>query len=334
MVWAALIKLLELIILPGFAFLITLSLFYEWVDRKFYARLQNRYGPLHTGPKGLLQPLADFIKLLSKEDIVPAAVDKRLFSIIPLILFALPLTALFSIPVIEPKAYAAFEGDLIYVLFISTLIVVAKFIAAWSSTNRFSALGGERLAFQLIGYEIPLAISFIAPAILAKSLSISIIGIWIANNPIFLLLLLPGLAVSLICSLAELEKVPFDIPEAEQEIVAGWQTEFSGKKLALIRLSGDLELLLASALISVIFLGGPNGPVPFATPPIPEIFYIIWFLIKATIVVVILSNLRTIFARLRIDQMMSLAWRYLLPISIIQILIVQLYLAFNLGFQF
>lgn len=144
--------------------------------------------------------------------------------------------------------------------------------------------------------------------------------------------MLPGLAVSLICSLAELEKVPFDIPEAEQEIVAGWQTEFSGKKLALIRLSGDLELLLASALISVIFLGGPNGPVPFATPPIPEIFYIIWFLIKATIVVVILSNLRTIFARLRIDQMMSLAWRYLLPISIIQILIVQLYLAFNLGF--
>jgi NADH-quinone oxidoreductase subunit H len=297
-----------------------LAWFYEWLDRRFFARLQNRYGPIYTGSHGLLQPLADFIKLLAKEDIEPAAADKPLFRCVPILILTLPLTALFLIPISGVNAFVNFEGDLIFIIFVMSLIAILAFLGGWSSTNRFSALGGLRAAMQTLGYEVPLAIVLVGPAIAARSLSISRIVEWQATNGLWIIALTPiGFGIAILAMLAELEKVPFDIPEAETEIVAGWQTEFSGRKLALLRLALDLELLLAAGLISALFLGGPSGPVTV----IPGI---VWFLMKATFVVLILSNLRALFARFKIGQMVSGSWKYLVPLAIVQIVILQLLL--------
>lgn len=310
--------ILGLLVFPGLVFLFTLAWFYEWLDRRFFARLQNRYGPIYTGSHGLLQPVADFIKLLAKEDIEPAAADKPLFRCVPILILTLPLTALFLIPMNGVKAFVNFEGDLIFIIFIMSLLAILAFLGGWSSTNRFSTLGGLRAAMQILGYEVPLAIVLIGPAIAARSLSISKIVEWQAANSLWMIALTPiGFGIAILAMLAELEKVPFDIPEAETEIVAGWQTEFSGRKLALIRLALDLELVLAAGLITALFLGGPSGPIPV----IPGIA---WFLIKGTLVVLILSNLRALFARFRIDQMVSGSWKFLVPLAILQIVILQL----------
>ena len=309
-----------MLVFPGLIFLLALAWFYEWLDRRFFARLQNRYGPIYTGWHGLLQPLADFVKLLAKEDIEPAAVDKPIFRGVPVLILTLPLTALFLIPISGVKAFVHFEGDLIFIIFIMSLLAILAFLGGWSSTNRFSTLGGLRAAMQLLGYEVPLAIVLIGPAIAARSLSITRIVEWQAANGLWIIALTPiGFGIAIIAMLAELEKVPFDIPVAETEIVAGWQTEFSGRKLALMRLALDLELVLAAGLISALFLGGPSGP----TPVIPGI---VWFLIKATCIVLILSNLRALFARFRIDQMVSGSWKFLVPLAILQIVILQLLL--------
>lgn len=309
-----------MLVFPGLIFLLALAWFYEWLDRRFFARLQNRYGPIYTGWHGLLQPLADFVKLLAKEDIEPAAVDKPIFRGVPVLILTLPLTALFLIPISGVKAFVHFEGDLIFIIFIMSLLAILAFLGGWSSTNRFSTLGGLRAAMQLLGYEVPLAIVLIGPAIAARSLSITRIVEWQAANGLWIIALTPiGFGIAIIAMLAELEKVPFDIPVAETEIVAGWQTEFSGRKLALMRLALDLELVLAAGLISALFLGGPSGPIPV----IPGI---VWFLIKATCIVLILSNLRALFARFRIDQMVSGSWKFLVPLAILQIVILQLLL--------
>ncbi|MFX0203182.1 MAG: NADH-quinone oxidoreductase subunit H, partial [Candidatus Hodarchaeota archaeon] len=237
MVSEGIVTLIEILLFPGFLFFIVLAFFYEWVDRKFFAKLQNRYGPLYTGPLGLLQPFADFIKLLSKEDITPEATDKFMFNFTPVFMLAFPLLALFLIPTADLTSIISFEGDLIFLMFLFTLIAVTIFIASWSSRNRFSTVGGMRAVFQLLGYEIPMTLVMVGPAITAKTLSISQIVGWQANNATWFIWRQPlGFAIFVLCLLAELELIPFDIPKAKTEIVAGWLTEFSGRKLALIRL--------------------------------------------------------------------------------------------------
>ncbi len=310
------LQLAEMILVPGILFLILLGFFFEWLDRKFYARLQNRYGPLHTGFAGMLQPLADFVKLLAKEDIEPEAVDKTTFRATPILLLAIPLLAALFVPMIDMKAVISFEGDLVFVVFLIAMYAVGVFLAAWSSTSPYSTVGGVRAAFQLLGFEIPLTIALFTPAIKAASLSISGIASWQAENLPFVLLQPVGFGVTILCLLAELEQVPFDIPEAKTEIVGGWQTEFSGRKLALLRLSADIELVLAASLATAVFLGGPSGPWPI--PPI------VWFLVKAIVVVFIFSNLRALFARFRIDQMVHGNWKYLVPLVLLQVVVVEL----------
>jgi NADH-quinone oxidoreductase subunit H len=312
-------SMLKIFVFPGALFLFALAFFYEWVDRKFFARLQNRYGPLHTGHSGILQPLADFLKLLSKEDITPYASDKRMFILTPIFYFALQLSTLFVIPMLNQTSLAAFEGDLFFVIFAFTLIILTVFLAGWGSINRFSTIGSVRAALQMLGFEIPMGLAMVGPAIAAKSLSISRIVEWQSLH-LWVVLLQPlGFAVFTICLLAELQFVPFDIPEAETEIVAGWQTEFSGRKLALLRLGKDLELVLASALIASLYLGGPQQL--WLIPPI------IVFLVKTTFAVMLLSLLRAVFARFRIDQVLSGMWKYLLPLATLQIILIQ----FGLG---
>lgn len=312
-------SIFSIIVYPGLAFLVLLSLFYEWVDRKFVARLQNRYGPLYTGPSGILQPFADIVKLLSKEDIEPKGVDHVLFRTVPILMLALPLLGLLVLPINSQTALIAFEGDLIFIIFLLTLVAALVFLAGYASANRFGTIGGLRGALQMLGYEVPLSVSLIGPAVMAGSLSISKIVQWQTRTGLWMILMQPvGFAISVLCFLAELEKVPFDIPEAETEIVAGWLTEYSGRKLALFRLASDVELVLACGLLTALYLGGPAAPTPWLS--------IVWFLVKATAVLLVFSNLRALFARFRIDQMVSGCWKYLVPLASIQLIAVELML--------
>ena len=311
----ALIALFKILVFPGLIFLTFLGLVYEWIDRKAVARFQNRIGPLYTGPRGFLQPLADFIKLMAKEDIVPKWADKLLFSAAPVFAVSIPTFASLYLPMTGTPVLPPFEGDLVLVICLTTFFTITAFIAGLASTNRFSTIGAVRAGLQLLGFEIPMFISVASVAIAAGSLSITTIA---NRQAIPYAILQPlGFAVYLIALQAELERVPFDIPEAESEIVAGWLTEFTGKKLAFLRLSADLRIVFGAGLATAIFLGGGSGPV---LPPI------IWFIIKSAVIVLVSAMIRALFARLRIDQMVRGAWKYLLPLSLLQLLMTKILL--------
>jgi NADH-quinone oxidoreductase subunit H len=321
--------IISIVVFPGAVFIIAYALYCNWLSRKTVARLQNRRGPMHTGAFGLLQPFADIVKLLAKEDITPSAANRALFIGAPVIIFALSLSAVFLMPIQSiTNLYAytpilSFEGDLVIVLLILSLIVLNIFLAGWSSSNAFGAVGATRVALATLAYEIPLVLLALGPAIMAGSLSIKNIVAWeVASVQSFLaapsiwglmlgVVMFVGFAICILSLLAETEMRPFDMAEAETEIVHGWQVEYSGKKLALLTLSRDVKIVLASALLTTLFLGGPTGPI---LPPI------VWFILKTTLCVLILSNLSALFARFRIDLMLRWAWQYLTPLAVLQVM--------------
>ncbi len=317
-----LILLLKFIVFPGAIFCIAYGFFLEWFDRKLYAKFQNRIGPLLTGPKGLLQPFADFVKLLAKEDITPVGADKLGFTLTPLLTVAVSLFTLLFIPIHSLTGVLSLPGDVLLVLFISTVFGLLIMFAGYFSGNRFSMVGTERTGLQFVGYEIPFALSVISVAAAARSLEITnIVNYQVNILGLPLIVFTPiAFAIYLISALAKLEKIPFDIPEAETEIVGGWQVEYSGKKLAFFRLATDLKMVFVSGLAAALFLGGPYGP---SIPGLEPIFYTIWFIIKTLIVMFILSNLRSLFARYRIDQVVHGFWKYMVPLAVLQILIVE-----------
>ncbi len=314
----ALVKtLLYLFVYPGLLFLFLYSTFCEWFDRKLYARFQNRIGPLHTGRSGLLQPIADFIKLLAKEDVVPDAADKGMFRALPIVGLAIVMTAAMYLPVwhfdLRGVWFNSFPGDLIVVLYLLSLPTLIFFLAGWHSTNFFSAIGGARVLTMLFGYEVPLFLAVLSPAILAGSWRLAEITAFYQARPLLLLPNIIGFFVSLVCLQSKLERTPFDIPHAETEIVGGIFTEYSGKKLALFRLMADIELVVGSGLIAAVFLGGfPGGLIPG--------FF--WFILKTLIVVSLLSLMRAVTGRIRVDQVVSFAWHWLAPLAVLQLLIV------------
>ena len=310
----------QALVVPGILFLFTLAFVAEWLDRKTVARLQNRVGPLYAGASGIVQPLADFLKLIAKEDITPAQADRPVFHLAPILLLTLTLAPLFLIPMRSLSALIAFEGDLVVLMFITTLIALTMFIASWASTNRFSAIGGVRLALLMLGYEVPLTIAAIGPAIVAESLSISRIVEYQSNTLWFAVSQPLGFAVLIVCVLAELQLVPFDIPHAETELVAGWFVEFSGKKLALLRLAKNFELVLAASLMTALYLGGPSGPgvLPW------NLQQPLYFVVKFLACILVLSNIRALFARFRIDQVLQGAWKYLTPLALLQVALIEL----------
>ncbi|MEM2534485.1 MAG: complex I subunit 1 family protein, partial [Candidatus Nezhaarchaeales archaeon] len=317
-----LIDLLRIIVFPGFLFFAVLGLFFEWIDRKFYAKLQNRVGPLYAGPWGLFQPFADFVKLMAKEDIVPEGADRPLFSSIPVFALALSLFAVLFLPVCGAQGVLSFEGDLIVVTVILTFFVILVFLAGFSSASRYPGVGAERSVLQLLGYEIPLVASVLGAAAVTIQTegSLQIKSIVETQSSWWSILGIQalGFAIFLLAAQAELERVPFDIPEAETEIVAGWLTEYSGKKLALIRLAKDIELAFLCGLGATLFLGGPQPILPGFVGALSST---IIFVIKSIIVLLILTIIRAAMSRLRIDQMVNFAWKYLVPISILQLLL-------------
>ena len=304
------------LIFPGFIFLLALVMFFDWIERKIAARFQNRMGPSYAGPFGILQPIADYIKLFSKEDITPKQTNKLLFVAAPLLAFSLFVFALFFIPIDGSNVIlnSSFEGDLLLVLLLITLANFGIFLSGWASLNPYSGIGATRVLTQFLGYDIPLIILAIGPAFLSKSLSIVNIT---ASQSLPFALLIPWCFVLFIIVLqAELEKDPFDIPHAETEIVGGYETEYSGRKLAFIKLSEDFQFLIGAALVTQLFLGGFHGPVLFG---MTQLWYFIWFMIKTLGVVFVLEYVGNVSARLRIDQVVHGNWKLLIPLSVLSL---------------
>jgi len=296
-----------ILIFPGLCFLILFGLAAEFIDRKLYARLQNRVGP------PWFQTCADFIKLLGKKDLIPRQANRRMFSLAPLFALTAAVTAFFYIPLWRAEPLFSFSGDIIVILYLLTLPTLAFFIGGWYSTSLFARVGSVRAITQLFAYEVPLFMGILSAALLADSWSLSEIVIFYNRHPYYLLFNLIGFTVSLIALLGKLEKVPFDIPEAETEIVAGCLTEYSGKLLAFLRMTLDIEMVVGSALLAAVFL-----PFGLALNPLPGFAV---FVIKILFIIALLSLLRTVFARLRIDQMISFCWKIMVPVALLQLLI-------------
>jgi NADH-quinone oxidoreductase subunit H len=308
----------RVLVFPGFTFILFFTMFCDWVERKIEARIQNRVGPQFTGPAGILQPFADFVKLLTKEDIVPRDAKKTAFRFAPILSFAILVFAMSFLPIdgaaIIPNS--SFAGDLIFVMALVTIANFLLFLSGWASASPYGAIGAARVLTQFLGYDIPLFLLALAPAFLAKSLSISAIA---ANQYLPFILLAPWAFVLFIVALqAELEKDPFDIPHAESEVVGGIETEYCGGKLAFLHLTRDVQIVFGAALVVELFLGGPYGPVFFG---LPAFWYTLWFVLKLLVVVVISEYLTTLFARLRIDQVVTENWKVVLPLSVLSLIL-------------
>lgn len=334
-----LLTILGILFFPGIGFCISIALFDEWIDRKFYAALQDRIGPLHTGFKGILQPLADFLKLMANEDIEPEAADKWGMRFTAVLSLALPLLALLFVPIVGTRGLISFEGDILLLSFITTVIALMVFLAGWFSANRLAMPGTMRAASQLLSYEIPILLAMFAVVLRTGELSIAGIVNWqlahhrpvVFSFPMFCFLLIFLLSLQ-----AELERSPFDIPTAETEIVGGWEVEYSGKKLAFFRLSIDLQMVYGAGIATALFFGGPVG-VEMWIPSMADWlatgatltsdgilwvaairigYYALMFAIKTTLIVIVLSIFRALMARLRIEQFLEFSWKWLIPVSL------------------
>jgi NADH-quinone oxidoreductase subunit H len=312
-----LVFLFRVLVFPGFTFVILIALFYDWVCRKLQARMQNRIGPNIAGPAGILQPLADVVKLFAKERLVPHDVRSIAFTIAPIISLSIFVFTTLFLPIdgFNAVSQLGFEGDLIIVLVVITLANVFLFLAGWASTNAYSKLGASRILMQFMAYDIPLFLVALTPAYLVRSLNISVIA---SSQSIPFLFLIPwSFILFTVLIQAELEKDPFDIPHAETEIVGGYETEYSGAGLAFLRLSKDVQLFLGSALVVELFLGGPFGPILWGPA---FLWYSIWFILKVLVVVIIGEYIGNILARFRIDQVLTTSWKMIVPLSILTIL--------------
>jgi NADH-quinone oxidoreductase subunit H len=287
---------IALLFFPGGVFVILISLAYEWVDRKLVARLQNRIGPRW------FQPLADVVKLLAKEEVVPDRVNARLFVSLPVIALAGALTAVLYVPLIGLAPSFSFPGDLVVAVYLLSLMTLCLGLAGSNTPNRFSLIGATRTLTLLFSYEAPFLLALLGPAIVAGSWQISDItaqtaGRWIVlTQPI-------GFVIALIGLMGKLELPPFDAPEAETEIVAGALTEYSGRGLALFRLGKGVELVVGLTLIAALYLGGLVDPLDF--------------LLKTLGLLLVLATLQALFARLRIDQI-GRWWRYASLVVLLQ----------------
>ncbi len=299
--------LFSILIFPGFLFVSVFGLAAEFIDRKVYARLQNRVGP------PWFQTLADLIKLLAKEDIVPCDANPRMFALAPVFALTAVVTVFIYIPMWNAKPLFSFNGDIIMMLYLLTIPTLAFFIGGWYSTSLYARIGSVRAVIQLFAYEVPLFMSILAAALLAGTWSLSEMTVFYTRHPWYCFFNLPGFAISTVALLGKLEKAPFDIPEAETEIVAGAFTEYSGRLLALLRLAIDIEMVVGSALLVAVFF-------PFGLM-IGNLIGFIVFILEVLGVVILLSLLRTVFARMRIDQMIDFCWKYLVPFALFQLLL-------------
>jgi NADH-quinone oxidoreductase subunit H len=311
----ALLLFFYIFLFPGLLFLFVYALFFEFIDRKIAARMQHRVGP------PFFQPFADFIKMLGKEVINPNGIDQKVFDAAPLVALAAVITAYFYIPIVGNSPFN-FQGDLVLVLFLLSVPTIVLLLLGWLSRNIFSAMGGIRAITQMFIYEVPFFLVLLAPAMMAGTWSVSGIVQWQQKN-LWLVFLQPiGFVVALVCLQAKLERTPFDIPEAETEIVAGPWTELTGRRLAIMHLAKDIALVTGSALIAALFLGGPMSNSTLTPQWLNWFFGFFLFLTKTLVVLLILSSIKVATGRIRIDQLNMIGWKYIASAAMVQVALV------------
>ncbi|HDD55952.1 MAG TPA: NADH-quinone oxidoreductase subunit NuoH [Chloroflexi bacterium] len=296
-------------------FLIVIALI--WVERKLAGRIQDRFGPNRAGPFGIFQSFADIIKIFTKEYVTPKGAEKGAFNIAPV----LAMASVLAIWAVFPFAINVIGADVhvgvLYIVAVSAFGILAILMAGWSSNNRYALLGASRSVAMLISYEIPMVVSLLVPVLLAHSMKLSVIVK--AQQPWWYLLVAPTAAlIYLISSMAEIGKAPFDLLEAESELVAGYHTEYSGMKFGMFYVAEFLHQFTVGALITIFFLGGWGGPLAMRWP----ILGVIYFYGKSFLVYLVISWIRLSLPRIRIDAMLDLNWKFLIPVSFVNLVAV------------
>jgi NADH-quinone oxidoreductase subunit H len=315
----ALIKsiLVLIILLTGFAYATLL-------ERKLVAGMQVRLGPNRVGPYGLLQPLADGIKTAYKEDMMPRGADRVVFSLAPVISVVMALVAFAVIPVgptinlfglAIPLEIANINAGILFVLGATSLGVYGIVLAGWSSNNKYSLLGGVRSSAQMVSYELSLGLGLVGVLMITGSLSLTDIVNYQAQHGVWFIFLQPlGFLIYFVSAIAETNRAPFDLPEAEHELVAGYHTEYSGLKFALFQMAEYINMITTGAVTTTLFLGGWYGPWGFLSGPW-------WFFIKVFILICLFIWLRATLPRMRYDRLMRFGWRVLLPLALLNVVL-------------
>ena len=305
-----------LLVLFGALSVVVLSL--TWLERKTLGRLQRRLGPTRTGPMGIIQPMADGLKLILKEDIVPASSERAIFWSAPVIVVVSAFMIWVTIPASHDAVMRNLDLGLFYIIAFAVVGILGLVLAGWGSANKYGTLGGLRAAAQLISYEIPVIMVVISVAMLAQSLNMREIVTGQSDYPYVLVQPL-GLAIFFIAGLAEVGRTPFDIYFAESEIVGGPFVEYSGAHWSVFFLAEYINTFAIAALAVLLFLGGWSGPL------LSDNWGIVWFLVKVYAVILVIFWVRGTFPRLRIDQLMAFAWKVMVPLSFFTILITAVY---------
>jgi len=279
-----------LLLFPGGLALLLVALLAEWISRKLLARLQNRVGPRW------FQPLADTVKLLAKEEVIPEGVHRILFEFLPVLSLAAVLTAALAVPLFGVVPATSYAGDLIVTVYLLSLLTLCTSLAGLITDDHYAALGGLRVLSQLFSYEAPFLLALLGPAVAAESWQITRITAHAGSNVWMLFTQPVGFVVAVIGLMGKLELSPFDAPEAHTEIVAGSLTEYSGRGLALFRLSRNVALVVGLTLVAALYLGGVSDPLAFA--------------VKTLALLLVITTVQALFARLRIDQTIGLWWHY------------------------
>ena len=290
--------------------LMVLTMLYTYMERRLLGRFHARLGPNRCGPFGLLQPVADAVKILAKEDIIPRGADRWVFNIAPVVMFVPTLLILAVIPFGENSFLADLNIAVLYVFAIGSISSLAIFMAGWASANKYALFGAMRGVAQLVSYEVPVVLSVVGIALIAGSLSL--VSIVEAQDIPFILVQPLGFFLFLVGTSAELNRTPFDLVEAESEIIAGYHTEYSGMKYGIFQLAEFANVLVASGIMATLFLKGWVGPV------LPSH---LWFLIKVSFIAFLMIWIRATLPRLRIDQVMGFAWKFLFPLSLVNIFV-------------
>jgi NADH-quinone oxidoreductase subunit H len=282
------------------------------LERKFAARMQSRIGPYRVGPHGLLQPIADAVKLMMKEDIVPTAADRPVYNLAPIV-FLIPCMLIFAtMPFAPGLGVADLNIGILFFLAVSSMEIVGLFMAGWGSNNKYALLSAMRAVNQIISYDLPFIFASLTPVLLAGSLRLSDIaaaqeGLWFVFYPVIGQL---AFVLFVVSTVAAENRAPFDILEAESELVAGFRVEYSGMKFALIQLGEYAHILGTSFLGALLFLGAWAGPGPDWLGPV-------WFLAKAMVMFLLVTWVRWSFVRIRVDQILALSWKALMPATLL-----------------
>ena len=285
---------------------------FVWTERRLIGRFHNRIGPNRWGPFGLLQPIADLLKLITKEDLVPSAADRLLFTLVPIVMLAPVILMMAVVPFAKDTVLADLNIGVLFVIAITSVSTLGIFMAGWSSGNRYAMLGAMRGVAMLISYEVPLVLSVAGIVLVTGSMRMT--DIVDAQTIPFLVVQPLALFIFMVGASVELNRTPFDVAEAESELIAGYHTEYSGIKFALIQAAEFGGVLTASAVMATLFLAGWQGPFlsGFLGP--------LWFLLKLAFFALIFVWIRATFPRLRIDQIMAFAWKFLFPLSLINMI--------------